>query len=109
MAGEIAPGSWMQHRDDIVPKLKEHGAQFLLNQKLVAVNKGSVELQNVKTSAKQTVSCDITVLALGSRPDNALIKELGKSGIKLTAIGDCNKVGKIANATKAAYEAVIAL
>lgn len=109
MAGEIAPGSWMQHRDDIVPKLKEHGAQFLLLQKLVAVNKGSVELQHVKASAKQTVSCDITVLALGSRPNNALIKELSESGIKLTAIGDCNKVGKIANATKAAYEAVIAL
>ena len=109
MAGEIAPGSWMQHRDDIVPKLKEHGAQFLLNQKLVAVNNGSVELQHVKNSAKQTVACDITVLALGSRPDNTLINELRESGVKVTAIGDCNKVGKIANATKAAYETVISL
>ena len=109
MAKEIAPGSWMQHRDDIVPKLKAHGAKFLLEQKLVAVNSGSVELQHVKTSAKQTVPCDITVLALGSRPDNALINELKESGVKVTAIGDCNKVGKIANATKAAYEAVISL
>ncbi|MCH5316465.1 MAG: FAD-dependent oxidoreductase [Eubacterium sp.] len=109
MAKEVAPGSWMQHRDDILPKLKAHGAKFLLEQKLVAVNKGGVELQHVKTSAKQTVDCDITVLALGSRPDNALVNDLREIGINVTAIGDCNKVGKIANATKAAYEAVISL
>ena len=109
MAGEIAPGAWMQHRDDVVPKLIAHGAKFLLEQKLVAVNKGSVELQHVKTSAKQTVPCDVTVLALGSRPENALVNELRENGVSVTAIGDCNQVGKISNATKAAYEAVIAL
>ena len=109
MADQIAPGAWMQHRDDIVPKLKEHGAEFILQQKLVSVNKGGVELQHVKTSAKQTVACDVTVLALGSRPDDSLVNELRESGISVTAIGDCNKVGKIAGATKAAYEAVVNL
>ena len=107
MSNEIAPGSWMQHRDDIVPKLKAHGVKFLLEKKLVEVNSGEILLQHVKKPEQQVVPCDITVLALGSRPDNALTSELQAAGIKVTAIGDCSKVGKIADATKAAYEAAI--
>ncbi len=43
------------------------------------------------------------VLALGSKSENKLAKELSAAGFDVTAIGDAKKVGKIADATKAAY------
>lgn len=109
MAGEPAPGAWMQHKDDIIPKLKADGTAIYTNEKLMAIYDDKVETENTKTKAKKTFSCDMTVLALGSRPDNGLVQELKDAGIDPLVIGDCSHVGKIADATKAAYLAAARL
>lgn len=109
MAEEIAPGAWMQHRDDIVPKLLAHGVKFRLGFRLSAVYSGSVELQRVKHWEKMVLPCDRTVLAIGSRPDTTVADELTQAGISVISIGDCAHVGKIADATRDAYEAVMRL
>ena len=49
------------------------------------------------------------VLSLGSRPDASVVEELKKSGFSPIIIGDANRVGKIADATKAAYKAAISI
>ena len=66
-------------------------------------------IRNTKTKDKKTFDCEMTVLALGSRPDNTIVKELKEAGIEPLVIGDCNKVGKIADATKAAYLAAVSI
>lgn len=109
MAGEPAPGAWMQHKDDILPRLKEDGTTIYTNEKLTAIYNDRVETENTKTKAKKTFACEMTVLALGSRPDNGLVQELRNAGMDPQVIGDCSHVGKIADATKAAYLAATGL
>lgn len=107
MADEIAPGTWMQHKDDVLPSLEEAGTDFLTGEKLLEIHDGYIITENMKTKEKLKTNCDTVVLSLGSRPDTELIKELEKCGVKPFVIGDCGKVGRIADATKAAYEAAV--
>lgn len=107
MADTVAPGTWMQHRDDILPKLEKAGTDILTSEKLLQINKGYIVTENVKTKKTRNIPCDKVVLALGSRSENSLSKKLSEKGIDVITIGDASKVGKIADATKAAYEAAI--
>lgn len=109
MADELAPGTWMQHKDDIMPKLKKAGTVFMTGEKLKEINNGYVVTENVKTKEFTSVKADNVVLALGSRPVNDLEELLTKEGFKTMVIGDSKKVGRIADATKAAYEAVASI
>ena len=107
MAKETAPGTWMQHKDDILPKLINAGAEIFTGEKLLQVNKGYIVTENVDTGKTKNIPCDKVVLALGSRSENRLAKELSEKGFNVVSIGDAQKVGKIADATKAAYQAAL--
>ncbi len=109
MADEIAPGTWMQHKDDILPHLEEAGTEFKLGEKLALIGEGYVLTENMKTKKKQKVACDAVVLSLGSRPDKSIEKEIMELGLNPIVIGDCNKVGRIADATAAAYKVATTL
>lgn len=109
MASEIAPGTWMQHKDDIIPKLEKAGTIFMTGEKLKEINDGYVVTENIKTKEYTSIKTDNVVLALGSRPVNDLDVLLKKEGFKTIVIGDSKKVGRIADATKAAYEAVASI
>lgn len=104
MQNEIAPGTWMQHKDDILPKLKNAGTEFFVGEKLCEIENGFIVTENTATKARRRIACDKVVLSLGSRPDKTLEEELSKNGIRVISIGDCSKAGKIADATKAAFE-----
>ena len=106
MAKKLAPGTWMQHVDDVMPKLKDAGTVFMTSEKLNEINDGYIVTENVKTEEYTRVNVDHVVLALGSRPVNYLEEELKRNGFNPIVIGDSKKVGRIADATKSAYEAV---
>ena len=109
MAKEIAPGTWMQHKDDVIPHLVSANAQFNTSEKLVEIGKGYIVTENVDTKAIKKIDADYVVLALGSRPQNALANELKELGYDPLIIGDSVKVGRIADATKAAYNVAVNL
>lgn len=109
MADEIAHGIWMQHKDDIMPKLQAAGTEFILGEKLRLVADGYITIENVKSGEKRQINVDDVVLSLGSRPDTSFVDELRVAGYNPILIGDCKKVGRIADATKAAYEAAVNL
>ena len=109
MADEIAPGAWMQHKDDIVPKLEKAGTVFMTGEKLTEIGRGFVKTENVHSSSQTKIDCDAVVLALGSRPHKSIVKELTNAGLNPISIGDCTKTGKIADATKGAYVAATRL
>ncbi len=109
MADTIAPGTWMQHLDDIMPRLREKQTTFLTGEKLSEIYDGKIVTENVRTNTKREVLADAVVLALGSKPDSALFSELEKSGVKVINVGDSSKVGRIQNATSTAYEAAMSL
>lgn len=109
MAGEIAPGTWMQHKDDVLPQLEKAGTQFLTGEKLSEIHSGYIVTQNVKTKETMKTDCSAVVLSLGSRPNTELSKQLKKLGYSPISVGDCVKAGRIADATKSAYEAAVSV
>lgn len=109
MAKEIAPGTWMQHKDDVLPKLKKAGAVFMTGEKLSEIADGRVVTENVDTKALTKVACDAVVLSLGSRPEKGIAKELADAGMHPISIGDSVKIGRIADAVKDAYNAATKL
>ncbi|MDE6302891.1 MAG: NAD(P)/FAD-dependent oxidoreductase [Clostridia bacterium] len=110
MADEIAPGTWMQHKDDILPKLKKAGTTFMTGKKLTEINNDSIIVADTKKEKKQTeIKIEAVVLSLGSRPNAKIASALKEQGIESILIGDSTKVGRIADATKAAYKAAVAI
>ncbi|WP_178667245.1 FAD-dependent oxidoreductase, partial [uncultured Eubacterium sp.] len=110
MADSIAPGAYFQHLDDALPKLKEAGTVFMPSTKLLEINADGIVAESTKNSDKIKVDVDFVVLSMGCRPDNALYEEIKDSkDYKVFNIGDSVKVGRIANATESAYQAVMSI
>lgn len=110
MADEIAPGGYFQHVDDAVPKLKAAGTVFMTSSKLVEIKSDGIVTENTKTHQKSFTLADYVVLSLGSRSDTCLFDKIKDSKeYKVINVGDSKKVGRIANATEAAYQAVVSI
>ncbi len=104
MAPTVAPGAWMQHKDDILPKLEAHGVTIKTSEKLVRIMPGYVETKGVKTLAISRTDADIVVLSLGVRSVCENVDVYRNYGRKVYVVGDARKVGKIATATEEAYK-----
>ena len=105
MADEIAKGVWMQHVNDIMPRLKEKNTQFYTSEKLVAIKETAVVLEDKKGNRTE-LSADAVVLSLGVRSENSLYHELKNTRQNVFIIGDGEKAGRIADATRSAFECV---
>ena len=105
MADEAAPGVWMQHPNDVIPRLEEAGTMFYLSKKLISIDEDGVTVEDTKTKRTTKLSADAVVLAMGVRSDKSLYDEIkGMSNVYL--VGDADKVGRIADATMSAYKCV---
>ena len=109
MAEELAPGTWIQHKMDVIPKLEERGALLLPGWKLVEMREDSVEVEDVKAAGRlKNVPCDAIIMSLGVRPlglDEAI---LAQADLTFT-VGDAEGAGRIAKATHEAYKAAMSL
>lgn len=98
----------MQHRDDIMPRLKDLGVEILTGQKLVAIHRSFIAVESTGLKkTKSTLQCDKVVLSLGVYSENSLYKELEQEFENLYLIGDACKTGRIAHATESAYNIAI--
>lgn len=107
MADTLSPGMWMQHVDDIKPKLDKYNIDVLLNHKLVKVEDNRVILKNKKET--KSIDADKVVLALGVRGENALYNEIKDKFNNVYVVGDALKVGRIADATRSALDVAMKL
>lgn len=105
MADTIAPGVWMQHVNDIMPRLYRENAEFYPGKKLTEIKDGSIIIEN-KKGKTQELSADAVVLSLGVKSDNRLYQELKGKANNIYLIGDGEKAGRIADATRSAFECV---
>ncbi len=110
MADSVAPGTWMQHVDDAVPRLKEAGCVFHTSCALSEIREDGIL---VKPAARDrgvfVLKCDAAVLALGVKSENALEKPLRSKLPNVFMVGDAEKTGRIADATRAAFNAVMSI
>ncbi|MBQ6752528.1 MAG: FAD-dependent oxidoreductase [Clostridia bacterium] len=108
MAKEIAPGTWQQHLDDVVPKLEAKGTQFITGYKLVEMKSDCVILEDADVPGRRkTVPCDYVVLALGVRATG--LSDDIKAIAPTCSVGDAAQVGRVANATHTAYRAALSI
>lgn len=105
MADEIAPGVWHQHINDIMPRLNVKNVQFHPSQKLVAIKEKSIVIEDKKGN-KAEIETDCVVLSLGAKCENSLYNELIPEIKNVYLVGDAKKVGRIADATRSAFECV---
>ena len=105
MADEVAPGVWHQHINDIMPRLKEKKTEFFTSRKLILIKENAIVVEDKKGN-KSELRADYVVLSLGAKSDNALYNELKNSGVNAYLVGDGEKVGRIADATRSAFECV---
>lgn len=104
MADKIAPGAWFQQYDDAMPKLIKANTEFYTSTKLVDILPGGISVEDVKTGKQYNIECDGVVLSMGVRPNNSLYNEIRGKYSNVYAIGDCERSGRIFNATLAAYD-----
>lgn len=104
MADTVAPGTWMQHIDDAIPRLEANGTRFMTGQRLVEFDGSCIITESTKNSNKTYTMCDALVLAMGIRSENALYLECRNNFSNVYVIGDASKGGRIADATASALE-----
>lgn len=109
MADTLAPGTYHQHVEDILPKLNGYGATLLTQQKLIAISESGVTLQHTQTGEKTQLAAEGVVLSLGVKSHAPLKEALQQSFSKVYTIGDAAHIGRIAQATHTAFQAAVSL
>jgi len=110
MAPQTAPGVWMQHVDDILPRLAEKGVKIYTSLKLESVKGNTLTLRR-RNRPREFVEmpCDTLVLAVGVRSVKTLYDQLSGRVERLYLCGDAQKPGRIADAVASAYACVKAI
>lgn len=109
MAEQIAPGTYHQHLDRAIPLLRGKGVAILTGQKLSGIDDSGVTFTDVKTGTSETRAVDDVVIAIGVEQVRALYEELEGKQENLFVVGDAARKGRIASATRAAFDQARAL
>ncbi len=98
---QIVPLAPKMIRRRLIQRLEEAGVRFVLNSKILRINKDGVcyKSQNEK---RCLCGYDGIILAFGARPDRELYKQMEGSGLEVKRIGDALSIG---DAKKAIFEA----
>lgn len=107
MADVVAPKTWSQHTEELLPRLKKLKVEFLTGEKVIEITDEGIVLENVKTNKTSCLSADNVIMSVGVRPLGA--KFSIPDGVKFIKIGDAAKTGRIANATRTAYRECLKL
>ena len=109
MADKVAPGTWFQHIDDEMERIRPYGTKFLTSAKLLGLNGKKLSYENVKTGEQSILNADYVVLSLGVRPDAFIGDELRCKGYRVYNVGDAVKSGNIAAACHNAYQTAMSI
>lgn len=110
LRAELAPDMHPRARKFLLKSLREHGARFLLNTQVVAMERnGIVSVRDSYGNERVLPPYDSIILALGYKSDNTLCRELAAADLPFIPLGDCVKPGKIMDAIHAARQAACAL
>lgn len=104
MLNKIAPDGNGTIVADVMGRLKQYGAEFLLEHTLKEIGPEGVVLEAKASATAKTLASDAVVLSLGVRPNTVLAEALKAKGYQTKVIGDAVKVGKIAPATRGGFE-----
>ena len=109
MQTELAPDAYRLHRVMLLEQLKEKTTTYT-GLRCTGMDASGVSAVDADGNVK-TLPADTIVYAMGMRANSDVVEELRKlaGSIPVSVIGDCRQAGKILEATKNAYDAVLAL
>ena len=105
MLPNIGPGMYTPNLIDIVTRLKKYGVTLIPSCKLCEVTKAGVKAENMKDHTAVEIPADQIVLSLGVKNDPTFSRVLRENFERVCILGDASKVGRIAQAVQAGYEA----
>jgi 2,4-dienoyl-CoA reductase-like NADH-dependent reductase (Old Yellow Enzyme family)/pyruvate/2-oxoglutarate dehydrogenase complex dihydrolipoamide dehydrogenase (E3) component len=100
MLDKAAPLAPKRPRENLLAHLKQLNVEFILNSKVLQINKDGIDYEN-NNQTKSLTQFDSIILAFGSKPNNELYNQLNEYK-NIHMIGDAFKAG---DAKKAIYEA----
>lgn len=102
IAGEIGPGAYFQHLNEVVAFLSARDCRFLTGRRLTEIRKGKILLEN-GDAGSEWISADAVIFAVGSCSSNTFAG--GVSDIPVRIIGDAGGIGRIADAVQQGFDA----
>ena len=108
MADKIAPKAWFQHVDDAMSRLGPAGVEILTSTRLVSVGENAVRVAE-KDGHSWEIPAETVVLAMGVRPNRALLDEVQNLNVPVYVVGDAGNGGSIGRANRDAYQKAAAL
>lgn len=109
MFGDVAREAFFINKMSIDRLLKERQVDLKLNMRVVEIQPDGVVVVD-QNGSESKIPADTVITAFGTRPDKTMVNAIeDKYPTKITVIGDCNKVGKTANAIRDGFYAAMAL
>jgi 2,4-dienoyl-CoA reductase-like NADH-dependent reductase (Old Yellow Enzyme family)/thioredoxin reductase len=104
MLNQIGQGVYVQHLEDIVPRLQSYNVDFLPGHKLIKVNTDTIILEKTAGRQYREEKIDYVVLSVGRISNDTLARELHPHVKKVYTIGDARKVGRVAQAVRDGFD-----
>lgn len=101
----IGPGAYAQNLLDIQLRLAKHNVKYLPFHTLLEIKDDEIVTKNEASLAIENYSADSVVLSLGANPEKEIADTFEGKFDKVVRVGDCAKVGRIANAIRTGYDA----
>lgn len=98
MLEDIALDQSEHNRDLLLLRLKECGVTLQKKAKVLSIQNNTLTYLDSEKLEIQSVEADHFVVSVGVVPRRDVIGEVEKSGVRFIEIGDCSKIGKIADA-----------
>ncbi len=88
----------------MLSRLRTYGVDLRASSKVVSIKRDSVIIEK-EDGSNESIPADTVILAIGSRPNNALYEDLLGRVEKLNLVGDAIKPAFIIDAVRSAYDA----
>lgn len=98
MLDDIALDQSEHNRELLLLRLKECGVKLQKKAKVLSIEKNTLTYLDSENLEIKTVDADHFVVSVGVIPRRDIVGEVEKSGVRFIEIGDCSKIGKIADA-----------
>lgn len=95
MLDDVATDTEDFARQLLLLRLKENGVKILTRAKVKEIHGNKVTFLDGNTQETKSIEADTFVLSVGVESKKELLNQLEKTGLKVLAIGDCVKPGRI--------------
>lgn len=101
MLDRLYPTGTLDNRTSVLRRIKEENIQVLTGTKVVEFSDGGIVLEN--KDGRQELAADTCIIALGTRPNAALAKEILDKYVNAQMVGDCRKIGQVGEAVQGGF------